>query len=310
MDKKILVAVDGSTFSYNALRYLCNLFTDLPGIHVHLYHVIPLMPLPPGHEWAAEETLIGSMTPQAIEKTRAAKRFMDVAALQLARLGIELDQVSSCIAYSRCGVAADILKEAQRGLYDALVVGRRGVTTIEEILFGSSTSSAVCKACCDIPVWVVDGKVDSRNFFLPVDETFNSLKAADHLGFILQDNPYAEITLYHFEGILPSSKPEDKKTLQDRWGEEWCRLHLERDDALYHAPEQILIDMGFPAERIRRRESSGLGTTSHIIKHSIHTECGTIVIGRRTRGLRKGILKGVSDRILKEASCMAIWIVG
>jgi hypothetical protein len=41
MQKKILIAVDGSPYSTNALRYLGQLFHQLPDIHFHLLSLIP-----------------------------------------------------------------------------------------------------------------------------------------------------------------------------------------------------------------------------------------------------------------------------
>ncbi len=124
------------------------------------------------------------MAPQERGGYSSAKRFMQEAVLQLGRRGIAAGQVSTQIMLSRAGVAAEIIFEAQNGLFDALLIGRRGMTRIKELVMGS-VSASVAQGCHDLPVWIVDGKVNSRKFLLSVDKSLNSLKAADHLGFIL-----------------------------------------------------------------------------------------------------------------------------
>ena len=158
MERKILVAVDGSTYSYNSLRYLSELFTDLKEIYIHLLYVVPTGSLPLGMEWLCDQDRILSLSPAERRRYYSAKRFMQEAVLQLGRRGIVAEQVSTQIMLAKAGVAADIIYEAHSGLYDALLIGRRGLTKIEELILGS-VSDAVARDCYSMPVWVVDGKV-------------------------------------------------------------------------------------------------------------------------------------------------------
>ncbi len=310
MQRKILVAVDGSVFSFNALRYLSHLFTDLDDIHVHLLYIVPTGLQSSGSEWLDDLEVICRIGPKARALMCKGKRFMEEAVLQLGRRGIAPEQVSTTVQLSRAGVSADILFEARKGLYDALVIGRRGVSKIEEMFMGS-VSASITDKCFDLPIWIVDGKVNSRRFLLPVDGTFNSLKAADHLGFILKDNPYAEVTLFHLAALFSD---ENKKVQMDelceKWGEEWCEMHLEREDSVYFAPEQMLIGHGVPPQRINRfTKGRGVSAPKHILRHSEIDNHGTIVIGRRGKHAKKGILKGVSGSVLALANGVAVWIV-
>lgn len=311
MDRKILVAVDGSVFSYNALRYLSYLFTDLEGIYVHLLNIVPSSSLPAGKEWMDELELMCSMSPQTRNNMKKANRFMEEAVLQLGRRGIAPEQVSTSVRLARRTVADDIITEARKGLYDALLIGRRGITNLEKIFIGS-VSSSVASKCYEIPIWIVDGKVNSRKFLMPVDGTFNSLKAADHLGFILAGNPYAEIALFHIATWFgDESKKIDREELLSRWGREWLEEHLSHEEGLFTAPEEILIGHGIAPERIERLSiKSGISPTKHILHHSEINDYGTIVIGRREKWIPKGVLKGVSDKILNLASGVAVWVVG
>lgn len=310
MERKILAAVDGSVFSFNALRYLGQLFTDLDGIAVHLLYVVPSPPPAIGAEWMDERDRLLTLTPETRARYAGAKRFMEEAVLQLGRRGISPGQVNCRVQLSRAGVAADIIQEAKKGLYDALLIGRRGVGIIEEMI-GGSLSATAARQCSDLPLWIVDGKVDARKFLLPVDSSFNSLKAADHLGFILHGNPYAEICLFNLSALMGGNTEPDWAELRTQWGEGWCSEHLRRADSVFHGPEQILLERGVDQDRISRRHEGGcLAPHKPILRKSVVDEYGTIVIGRRSKSSKKGLFRGVSDKVLSMASQVAIWIVG
>jgi hypothetical protein len=178
-------------------------------------------------------------------------------------------------------------------------------------MFMGSVSAAIVNKCFDLPIWIVDGKVNSRRFLLPVDGTFNSLKAADHLGFILRDNPYAEVTLFHLAALFGDEKKKmNREALHEQWGEEWCKLHLDREDSVYSAPEQLLLSHGMPPDRIKRfTKGLGVSAPKHILRHSDINKHGTIVMGRRAQQAKKGFLKGVSASVLDLANGVAVWIV-
>lgn len=310
MERKILVAVDGSIFSFNALRYLGQLFTDLDDISVHLLYVLPNPPLPIGSEWVEENDRMLSLSPAMRARYAGAKRFMEEACLQLGRRGIAPQQISCNVQLSRAGVAADIVYEAKKGIYDALLIGRRGVGAIEEMIGGSVSSSAT-QHCNELPIWVVDGKVNARKFLLPVDTSFNSLKAADHLGFILQGNPYAEIFMLHLSALVGGNTEPDWHELESLWGKDWCFEHLSRPDSVFHAPEQMLLERGINKDQIFRRHGGHcFAPHKPIFREAVLQDCGTIVIGRRSQCKTKSFFHGVSDKVLDIASQIAIWVVG
>jgi nucleotide-binding universal stress UspA family protein len=55
----------------------------------------------------------------------------------------------------KVGIARDILKEAENGKYDTLVIGRRGITGIKQFVFGS-VSNKIVQLARKIAVIVVD----------------------------------------------------------------------------------------------------------------------------------------------------------
>jgi nucleotide-binding universal stress UspA family protein len=69
--------------------------------------------------------------------------------------GIPGNRITVKIQVKKVGIARDIMLEAQEGKYNAIVVGRRGVSAIKEFMFGSISNKVVSFAR-NCTVWVVD----------------------------------------------------------------------------------------------------------------------------------------------------------
>lgn len=310
MERKILVAVDGSVYSANTLDYLEGLFGGLADIHLHLLTVVPCGAMPPGKEWLDELDLMSMLSPEASRRFAGAKRAMRDAEKKLARAGMKPEQLSTEVCLSQTTVADDILRKAREGLFDALVIGRRGLGKLEEMFLGS-ISETVLDKCHDLPVWIVDGQVDSRKFMVPVDGSPETLKAVDHLSFILRDNPFAEITLFHSKAIFAQHPTREVHQFHGTRDPDWCAKHLMRLDSHFHGPQQLLVDSGFPEERIHRLETHvGIYPSRQIVRQALMDGFGTIVMGRRGKDASKGLLGSVSGRVLAMAIDTALWVVG
>ncbi len=310
MQKKILVAVDGSIYSTNTLHYLEELFQGCADIHFHLFSVVPCSTMPDDRQWLDDLELISSMSPTARRQYTQTKKYINKSILQLLRCGFTEEQISSKVQISRQSVADDILVEAHKGLYNALVIGRRGLGKLGELFMGS-ISKTIIEKCHDVPVWVVDGEVKAGKFLMPVDCTPHTLKAADHLCFMIKDLPDAEVTLFHSEAILAQKPVVDPGDFERQCDTEWCRTHMQRPDSHFHGPRQYLKDSGFPADKIHSVETNkGMYPSRQIVRQALMGDFGTIIMGRRDADTNKGILGSVSGRVLAMAIDTAVWIVG
>jgi nucleotide-binding universal stress UspA family protein len=309
MEKKILVAVDRSVYSSNSFNYLFNVFAGVPDISFHLLHIVSTTAASAGREWMHEQDLMQLISPQCRSQFESAERFMEEARERFEEKGFSPDRVSTEVRLSRMSVVKDILVEASKGLYDALVVGRRGSSKITDLLIGS-VSSMLLDYSKDVPMWVIDGQIDSRKFLVPVNGTSQSLRAVDHLAFILRDNPHAEITLFNSTAIFAHSVPIHPEDFYQQWSKEWCDEHLTRPDSLFHGPEQILRESGFPMDRVRRITTrKGLYPSRQIVRQALMGNYGTIVMGCRPLGISKGVFKSVTAKVFGMAQDVAIWVI-
>jgi nucleotide-binding universal stress UspA family protein len=310
MERKILVAVDGSSYSNNTLQYLGSLFAPVKEMKLHLFTAIRCSAVPPGKEWLSEQELMNSLPPDAQKNLRTAKTYMRTAIGKLEKLGISTDRVTTEVRLARSTVADDILHDGRKGLYDAIVIGRRGLSKLEEIVMGS-ISASLFERSHDVPLWIIDGQVDSSKFLVPIDGSFCSMMAVDHLSHILAGSKHCRITLFHSTAMLSTVRILEPQELYARFGREWCEEHLSRPDSLFHAPKQLLMDNGIPEENIQwLHTAKGIEAARQILRQALIDDYGTIVIGRRGEDVNKGFFRGVSDRVVQMGEQVAIWIVG
>lgn len=310
MERKILVAVDGSSYSNNTLRYLGSLFAPIAEMKLHLFSVVSCASLPPGKEWLGEMELLNILPPEAQKRLRSAKTYMHTATAKLEKLGIAPERITTEVRLARSSVSDDILHEGRQGLYDSIVIGRRGLSRLGEMVMGSVSASLFEKAH-NVPLWIIDGKVDSHKFLVPIDGSFCSLMAVDHLSHILAGSSHCRITLFHSTAMLSTVRTTEPQELYDRFGRAWCEEHLGRPDSLFHAPKQVLLESGIPEANIGWLHSAkGIEAARQILRQALIDDYGTIVIGRRGEDVKKGMFRGVSDRVVLMGEEVAIWIVG
>lgn len=308
MKKKILVAVDGSYCSLNEIRYLSKLFGGHDDIAVHLLSIVSGS-LPPSTEWLNEEDKMNMLSPEGRKKTNLTKKFLREESAFLAHHGLSENQITSAMQFSRLGVANDLIHEMRKGSYDALVIARRGLGKLQELVLGSVTTT-ILEKCFNVPIWIIDGEIDSRRFLIPVEGSWRTLKAVDHLSFMLGNVADIEISLFHSVSWLTPKKSLESDKFHEIWGKEWCEEHLCRPDAIFHGPEQLLRENGFDMEKVCRIEvSRGPVAALDIILELRDKKYGTIVMGRRGPDEPKGIFGGVSGQVLRTVNDVAVWLV-
>ena len=157
MANKILLAVDNSKNALKAIKYVAK--TVRPMSTVTMLSVLP-------DPTAACELDGPSLAPifKANVKTfctiedakkSAVEGFMEEAKKTLVKAGFSAKNVAIRIRKKKVGIARDVLKEAQQGKYDTLVIGRRGLTGIKQFVFGS-VSNKIVQLARSIAVIVVD----------------------------------------------------------------------------------------------------------------------------------------------------------
>jgi nucleotide-binding universal stress UspA family protein len=308
--KKILVAVDLSNHSLNAVKYVANHCAP-KDLRANLMFV---MPTAPEIFWDLEkddffkERMKGKYAQWKRDTKKKGQSFLDDAKHILTKAGLRENKVGLLLRERKVGIARDILKECTQG-YDAVVVGRKGLSKLEDIFLGS-VSTKIVQGVKDLPVWVVGGDIPSKKMLLAVDSSKNSRKAVHYVGRFAADTN-GEITLFH---VVRSVSPGfvDDLMLRDESTEKQLLEQIDRDiPRMFRSYKELLVKSGVAAERISSK--SVLHSTSRagdILREAKEGGYGTIVMGRRGLSKVREFLMGrVTSKVLNRAEGFAVWIV-
>ncbi len=146
--KRIIIAIDDSPRSINAVEYVGSIAGHLKEVHLCLLHIYPV---PPPDYYQSGATL----DEYKAEQEERARMLFAQAKKILQRHGIAHQAITSrCQIAGEQSISAAILDLQVREGYGTIVVGKRGISKAEEFLFGS-ISNALIHNGRDIAVWVI-----------------------------------------------------------------------------------------------------------------------------------------------------------
>jgi nucleotide-binding universal stress UspA family protein len=238
----------------------------------------------------------------------AATKLLAECRSQMIGKGIDEKCIDTVTQPKVMGTAKDILNYGKQRLCDAIVLGRRGVSRLEEAFIGSVTNS-VLEHSSVTPIWAVGKNVTSSKIMVAIDGSESALRAVDHISFMLGKGSKNKITLLH---VTPRLK--DYCTIEfDAEGEILEDVIAQGDkqcvESFYSHAQQRFADAGISEDQIDIREvKSTISVGRAIVDEADKGNFGTIVIGRR--GLNQSFFMGkVSRHVLYKASNHAVWLV-
>jgi nucleotide-binding universal stress UspA family protein len=309
MQKKILMAVDDSPHSRQAVDYAVRMRDLVPGLGLTVFHIQP-----PVSQFLLDEAQRSGSARNELNRvaTRNAEAAQGLLAKYkdlLMRAGVAESAIEQVTLPRQQGLAKDILDYAQNGLFDAILLGRRGISSMQQMFMGS-VSAHLIENSPVIPVWLVDGNVNSARVMAAVDGSESALRAVDHLAFILSGNPEVKVRFFH---VTPRLK-------------EYCELNFSREpteglealiaqgdrrcmEDFFSAALAKLRAAGFRESQIETQTATTLLSVGETILKAVREGgFGTIVIGRR--GMNKSFFGGkVSYHVSQKISDAALWLV-
>jgi len=309
MEKKILLAVDDSINSKNAVRYCVHMSLFIEGLTYTLFHIQPAISGFLMDEAKTNMKTQSSLVKLKKENARKAEEMLEDLKSDMVGMGVDAERIETKTASRKLGLAKDIIEHAQEGRYDALVAGRRGFSRVQEVFMGSLTAKLVEHSRVT-PLWVVDGKVESGKILVAVDGSESALRAVDHVSFITGGNPDVEITLVH---VVPKLRDYCPIDFDDSDGElEYIISQGDKkciESFLGHTYKRFR-KAGIPDDRIQIKEIQKTmgGVGKAIMEEAKKGGYGTIVMGRR--GVNKSFFLGsASNHVLSRSTDRAIWLV-
>jgi nucleotide-binding universal stress UspA family protein len=308
LDRKVLLAVDGSIHSTNAVTYAARISAIVPNLTYTLFHVQPTLSQYLLDE--AERDVKARVELKKIIQKNAelAQSVLEKHRSRMVRMGISEERVETTTQKKIMGICKDILDCAEKGLFDAIIVGRRGLSGIQGAFMGSITTKLVEHSCV-IPVWIVDGDVKSMKLMLAADGSEASLRAVDHLCFMIGGNGKIKVTLFHATPKFGDYCPINFNKKGGAVGQVIARGSQKCIDDFYALALEKFKEAGVKEDQIDIKVATGATAVGKaIVNHAKKGNFGTVVVGRS--GTSNAFFMGsVSRHVVNKVSDSAVWLI-
>lgn len=277
MNRHVLVTVSDNPSYLYGVRFVAGFFRNVEKMKVTLFYVAPPEAMLGRREGERENELIARI-----------KEALTAAEQILVQNGFRKENIEFKITARKFGTVKDIIREGRQGLYDAVVLGRRGYTIFEK-LFSYSVSREILDRPIPFPVWICrEFEKDRRGCLICVDGSEASFAVADHVGFMLAEEPMHFLKIFH---VLEGKEKED----------EGVQI-LEKALA-------IVRENGVPAERISVEMVTGGRPEEVILEKTKWERCAVVAMGREGRGQKKGWFRGSCfEVVLNNLKGFSLWV--
>ncbi|MCF8068185.1 MAG: universal stress protein [Desulfobacterales bacterium] len=304
--KKYLVALDGSDYALNVIRYLSE-FEAFHKMKLVLFHVFSKAPEPyfdleiDPHLFQLDKGVLDWESRMRSDITEYLQQAKDL----LINANYSEEAITIKVQNKNKGIARDIIDEA-RNSYDAILIGRKGTGIHQDIFMGSIANKIIDKINF-MPVIMIGSLLPSKNILMAFDGSEGAFRALDYLSAILSNYEYNINLLFVIRGnpdrlanppilYFASENSENKyKEVKHLFGEAKRRL----------------MRNGFKEDRITTEIISGsLSRTVTIVTEARNGHYNTIVMGRKGLSkIREHLMGCVTQKIIRMISNRSVWVV-
>jgi len=283
MEKHLLVTLSERQDGLFGVRFIGNFFTNKEGMKITLLYTTPKAP----GIWESDP---GSDFQRRKSETEG-RQALDMAKAELVKNGFGPDQVISKLQGRRVSKVMEIIHEGAKGMYDAVVLGRRGLSWLEHS-FDESVTRGLLEKTCDFPIWVCRRPdLDRQNVLACVDGSVASDRMVDHIAHILHQESEQSIT---FLAVGKKGRIADKDL-----------------DTILSKSREMLISSGFPSDRIHLKGVEEGSVSKVILKEADEGRFAAVAVGRTGTGqglLEKIFVGSVSRTLFQELEGAALWL--
>ena len=305
---KILLAIDGSEQSLVAVRYIGRVISKKA--QMILFHIMGEVP-----EAFRDMNIDPSATEVKlplhiwkVHQKEIVNEFINKSREILVDSGMAPDAVAVKTKTMTAGMARDIFNESYHD-YAALVIGRTGVSRIEEITMGSVAAKLV-EVVSHIPIIVVGERPESNKILIAFDGSKGSMKAVKCAAALL-DQTVCEIMLCHVIRPLSIQQLSAKELFIQKHEKDWIEVNQRKIVPAIMEAKKRLMDAGFLEDHISSEILTyAQSRAAAIAKAARDGDYNTVVLGRRGLSTVGNFQIGrVSRKILQFAYQPALWIV-
>ena len=290
MKKHFLATVSNDYDELTGVEFICSFFKNLSEHQITLLHICRLDANNTNKAllemWqSSDERVQGRLTV-------GAKKALDKATEMLSNSNMSVDLMITKTFAERYGKIKDILNEAQAGLYDAVILGKRASYTLQwafERPADETAQTIIQDSSLSMPLWICPApEVGRTDVLVCVDGSEGSFRAVDHVGYILSLQDQHNITLFLVDnGAVLNSDEIFKKSIK------------------------ILESHAIGNERISTHTTWSLNIASTIASYADKNGFAAIAVG--LHGIDKGLMKrfnlagGTTASLIKRTEKVSLW---
>lgn len=286
-ERRLLVTVSGDATALWGARFVGGFLARGKALRLTLFHMAPRPSVPGAPDSERQAELRQREAGLREEGETALAQAADV----LAGLGVPRECLETRVSFPPGLKIEELLVEADRGGYDAVVLGRRGLAWYEE-LFAHSLTRDMLRLSVATPVWVCREPEPGRSgVLLCVDGSEPSLRMAGHVGRMVANQDQHAVTILRV---------------------------LRRKAAALKSPTEIITEChaqlaarGVPEARIREKAVPSENVAEAILREAAEGGYAAVAVGRTGvgRGYLGDILAGsVSLVLLRDLKGAALWV--
>ncbi len=289
IEKSLLLTISDDHTASTNLRFIDHFFGSTCAFRYTLFYVAP-------------RTFVSSYDPKTppesaiLHELDSRKKLKGDSYLETAREWLsshmcDPDKVIKKVVHTRLGPISEIIHEGHQGLYDAVVLGSRGLSWFTELV-EDSVSHQILWRQIDFPLWICrEHDFSARhNVLLCIGDAGPSIRMADHVGFMLSGMDRHKVTLFHID---------NGKTSAD-----------EVERIFFKAEEALRLNQ-FDDNLIERKVVKSRSTADAIIKESVDKDYAVVAVGRQAgapSAMDKLFPGSVSTSLLRKITNSALWV--
>jgi nucleotide-binding universal stress UspA family protein len=286
MQKHFLITATEQKSSDYGINFVGHFFENKKDIKITLFYVAPRPPA----VWEGERTLDSETQRQAKEGEyrRKGQKAVGEAKRTLIKSGFSEEQIRTKVQFRMLSKVDDIIQEGTQGLYDAVVLGRRGLSRLEEA-FDESVSSGILKQKYDFPFWLCRvPDLHRKNVLICLDGSESAYRITDHVGFILSNEVRHRVTLLRIK--------------RDR--------NDQKSDEIFNQAKKYLDKNGFPEAMVETKVIEDDNPAKAILREAEQGKYAVVAAGWSGRG--KGMLERLfsgsnSYTLFRELERASLW---
>lgn len=255
MEKKLLVTVSEDKAAHFSIHFLGAFMENKQAIDITLFYTAPRA-AGVGPATTLEEKL--SMERMEEFYVNRGKKALAEAEKELLGYGFKKDQIKTKLVVRKFGKILDIIQEAEKGLYDAVLLGRRGLSLFEE-LFDQSVTKELLDHAITVPVWICRKPTNKNDIAVCFDGSEPSQRCLEHIAFMFKDEPKHRVVVI--------TVTEDPKEI----------------DELKSLIDKITKETGFDENRLNFNIIRGGRPVSMLLK-AVKEDFGMVACGRSGKG--------------------------